>query len=297
MYDFGLLTNINGVICLDYVKPGKLVEDVALTGAYKSSLSIKELLIKGGLAGAYLGFATTLAFTAATETKLGIVGAFVFPVGFVLILLLGLELVTGNFAMLPLARLRGLISSKNVFYNFFWAFIGNLLGSLLYGILFYITVTKLGHVTEGAMIEKIIAVAEGKTIAYKSLGSDGMILSVTKAILCNWMVTLGAFMAFVSNSVIGKIAAMWLPVFIFFAHGFEHAVVNMFVLPTAILMGADITIADWWVWNQIPVTIGNFIGGFIFTGLALHLVNKNMSKTENNPSIVTNTQVANKSGA
>lgn len=275
-------------MCLDYIKPSNLVKDVALTGAYKSSLSIKDILIKGILSGSFLGFATTLAFTAATETKLGIVGAFVFPVGFVLILLLGLELVTGNFAMLPLARLRGLISSKSMFYNFFWAFLGNLLGSILYGILFYISATKLGHVTDGLMIEKIIAVAESKTIAYKSLGGDGMTIVVTKAILCNWMVTLGAFMSFVSSSTIGKIAAMWLPVFLFFAHGFEHAVVNMFVLPTAILMGADITISDWWLWNQIPVTIGNFFGGFVFTGLSLHLIYKDKERSENKPVSVKN---------
>ncbi|MBP2239619.1 formate/nitrite transporter [Cytobacillus eiseniae] len=259
---------------MDYIKPAQLVEDVAQAGAYKSTLSVKDILIKGILSGSFLGFATTLAYTAATETNLNIVGAFVFPIGFVLILLLGLELVTGNFAMLPLARLRGLTTSKNIGYNFFWAFIGNLLGSLLYGILFYISATKVGHITEGPIIEKMISVAEGKTLTYKALGGEGIILAVTKAILCNWMVTLGAFMAFVSSSTIGKIAAMWLPVFLFFAHGFEHAVVNMFVIPTAMLMGADISFSDWWLWNQIPVTIGNFVGGFVFTGLALHLVNK-----------------------
>ncbi len=267
---------------MDYIKPTQLVNDVAHTGAYKSNLKISDILIKGVLSGAFLGLATTLAFTAAIETNLSIVGAFVFPVGFVLILLLGLELVTGNFAMLPLARLRGLTSNIQVIYNFFWAFLGNLVGSLLYGFLFYIVATKLGHINEGAMIDKMIAVAEGKTLAYKSLGGDGLIIVITKAILCNWMVTLGAFMAFVSSSTIGKIAAMWLPVFLFFAHGFEHAVVNMFVIPTAILMGANLTFSDWWMWNQIPVTIGNFIGGFIFTALALHLVNKNkFAKTEN----------------
>ncbi|WP_423802195.1 formate/nitrite transporter family protein [Neobacillus sp. SAB-20_R2A] len=263
---------------MDYIKPPQLIEDVANTGAYKSTLSIKDLLIKGILSGAFLGFATTLAFTAAIDTKLSIVGAFVFPAGFVFILLLGLELVTGNFAMLPLAKIRGLTSTWNVIYNFFWAFLGNLLGSILYGVLFYIAATKLGHLTDGPMIEKIITVAEGKTLAYKSMGGEGIILSVTKAVLCNWMVTLGAFMAFVSSSTIGKIAAMWLPVFLFFAHGFEHAVVNMFLIPTAMLMGAHISFGDWWLWNQIPVTIGNFIGGFVFTGLALHLVYKKRKK-------------------
>lgn len=267
---------------LDYVKPTQLIEDVAHAGAYKSTLKISDILIKGILSGAFLGFSTTLAFTATIETNLSIVGALVFPVGFVLVLLLSLELVTGNFAMLPLARIRDLTSSKNVIYNFFWAFLGNLLGSLLYGVLFYIVTTKLGHITQGAMIDKMIAVGEGKTLTYKSIGGDGFIVVITKAILCNWMVTLGAFMAFVSSSTIGKIAAMWLPVFLFFAQGFEHAVVNMFVIPTAILMGADITLGDWWIWNQIPVTIGNFIGGFVFTALALHLVNKRkVTKPEN----------------
>lgn len=277
---------------MDYIKPTQLIEDIANIGAYKSTLAIKDILIKGILSGAFLGFATTLAFTATIDTQLGIVGAFVFPVGFVLILLLGLELVTGNFAMLPLARIRGLTSSKKVVYNFFWAFLGNLLGSLLYGVLFYISATKLGHITEGAIIEKIITVAEGKTLTYKHLGGEGIIIAITKAILCNWMVTLGAFMAFVSTSTIGKIVAMWLPVFLFFAHGFEHAVVNMFVIPTAIFMGADITLGDWWLWNQIPVTIGNFIGGFVFTALALHLVNKK-GKTETEQIIINHTTTLN----
>jgi formate/nitrite transporter FocA (FNT family) len=32
-----------------------------------------------------------------------------------------------------------------------------------------------------------------------------------------------------------------------------------------------VTVAGWWWWNQIPVTLGNFVGGFVFTGLALYL--------------------------
>lgn len=260
---------------MDYIKPAQLIADVANVGAHKAALTARDILIKGMLSGAFLGFATTLAFTASIETGLDIVGAFIFPIGFVLILLLGLELVTGNFAMLPLAGLRGLVTVSAIGRNFRWAFLGNLLGSVLYGMLFYIAATKLGHITEGTMIEKIVAVAEQKTLAYRELGlMDGILLALTKAILCNWMVTLGAFMAFVSTSTIGKIAAMWLPVFLFFAHGFEHAVVNMFLIPTAMLMGADISLADWWLWNQIPVTIGNLIGGFVFTGLALHMVNR-----------------------
>jgi len=92
--------------------------------------------------------------------------------------------------------------------------------------------------------------------------------------LCNWMVTMGVVMGLTSQSTIGKIAAMWLPILTFFAQGFEHSVVNMFVIPAGMILGAQVSLADWWVWNQIPVTLGNIVGGFIFTGLALYITYK-----------------------
>src|SRR5690625_2446832 len=102
-----------------------------------------------------------------------------------------------------------------------------------------------------------------------------MIVVFVKALLCNWMVTLGAVMAFTSKSTVGKIDAMWITVFIFFAERSEHAIFNMFAIPAGMMLGAEVTMGDWWLWNQIPVTIGNFIAGFLFTALALHLVTKN----------------------
>src|SRR5699024_5898717 len=161
-----------------------------------------------------LGFATTLAYTASTQTGFDIIGAIIFPTGFVMILLLNLELVTGSFAMIPIANIRGLTTMTKMFRNLSWAFVGNLLGALLYTVLFTISISQFNHVTDSLIIDKIIAVAEGKTIAYQAMGADGMIVLFINALLCNWMVTVGAIMNFTSHSTIGKIAAMWLPVFI-----------------------------------------------------------------------------------
>jgi formate/nitrite transporter FocA (FNT family) len=47
-------------------------------------------------------------------------------------------------------------------------------------------------------------------------------------------------------------------------------VVNLFLIPSAMLMGADITIGQWWLWNQVPVTLGNIIGGALFTAGMLY---------------------------
>jgi formate/nitrite transporter FocA (FNT family) len=76
-------------------------------------------------------------------------------------------------------------------------------------------------------------------------------------------------LAFASRSTAGKILAMWLPITTFFAHGYEHSVVNMFVIPAGMFLGAPVSTATWWTWNQIPVTLGNIFAGALFTGAAL----------------------------
>lgn len=258
---------------MDYIKPAEVLNTMIQAGATKAGLSVKDILIRGFLSGAILAFATSLAISVSLQTTPP-VGALVFPVGFVIIVLLGLELVTGSFALLPLAALERQTTPVRVMANFAWVFIGNLLGSLFYAGLLWISLSMAGQVAAGALGDKIAAIAVAKTTAYAAHGGAGMLTVFTKSILCNWMVCLGVVMAMTSSSTIGKIAAAWLPVFIFFAQGYEHAVVNMFVIPAGILFGAKVSLADWWIWNQIPVTIGNFCGGLLFTGLALYATYK-----------------------
>jgi formate/nitrite transporter FocA (FNT family) len=76
---------------------------------------------------------------------------------------------------------------------------------------------------------KAAAIATAKTVKYEDHGAIGWFTALTKAICCNWMVTMGVMMTFTSKSTIGRIAAMWMPIMVFFAHGYEHAVVNFFV--------------------------------------------------------------------
>jgi formate/nitrite transporter len=260
---------------MDYIKPAEVLENMIASARAKAALAPKDLLIRGFLSGALLGFATSLAITGTLQTGVPLVGALIFPVGFVMIVLLGLELVTGSFALVPLARLEGKVTTRTLMSNLTWVFIGNLLGSIFYGALLYVCLTNMGTITtpEG-VAAKIIAAAEAKTLGYAKLGAAGAITAFVKAILCNWMVTLGVVMAMTSKSTVGKIAASWLPILIFFAQGFEHSVVNMFLIPTGMMLGAKVSFSDWWMWNQLPVTLGNFVGGFLFTGLALYLTLK-----------------------
>jgi formate/nitrite transporter len=265
---------------MDFIKPLDVVKSMLAAGQTKAALPVRDLLIRGFLSGALLGFATSLALTATAQTNTPLVGALVFPVGFVMIVLLGLELVTGSFAITTLAAVSGRSSWTQVTTNLTWVFIANLAGSLFYGALLYVVLTNMGSEAPSGIAANIVKITEAKTIGYASHGFAGLVTVFTKAVLCNWMVRLGVVMALTSHSTIGKIAAMWLPVLTFFAQGFEHSVVNMFMIPTGILLGAKVSLTDWWLWNQLPVTLGNLVGGFLFTGLFLYWTYKPASATD-----------------
>ncbi len=259
---------------MDYVKPADVAASMLNAGRAKLDLSPLDLTIRGGLAGAILAAATSLAFTAMVQTSQPLVGALIFPVGLILIVLLGLDLVTGSFGLLPLPWMEGEASVRSMLGNWCYVFVGNLIGSAGYGALLAIALTNFGATPAAGVAAKIIAVAAAKTTGYEALGFAGMVTVFVKAILCNWLVCLGIVAAMTTTSTIGKIACAYMPILIFFAQGFEHSVVNMFIIPTGMMMGAKISVAQWWLWNQIPVTLGNLVGGFLFTGLALYVTHR-----------------------
>ena len=89
----------------EQVTPTELVVEAVELARKKAELHTGDLLIRGMLAGALLGIATSLAFVAVAQGVPALVGAIIFPVGFVMLVLLGQELATGNFALLPMGMM------------------------------------------------------------------------------------------------------------------------------------------------------------------------------------------------
>jgi len=260
---------------MDYVKPHGVVESMVAAGVHKLTVPPRHLILRGMLAGAYMGGATSMAVTVAVETGYWIVGAVLFPFGVALAILLGTEIVTGSFALLPCAALAEKNAGfRRILANWGLVFLGNLLGATLYALLFVITITTAWHVPVNAVGAKLIAIAEAKTIYYAAYGPAGLPTAFTKGVLCNWMVSLAVVASFMTTSLSGKMIAIWGPTLLFFSQGFEHVVVNMFLIPAGMLLGANITGSDWWFWNQLPVTLGTLAGGLLFTGMALYLTHR-----------------------
>lgn len=254
----------------DHVSPTDLLQEAVQLAKKKSELSVADMLIRGALSGAFLGYATSLAILVTAQGLPPIVGAILFPVGFVILVLLGLELVTGNFALLPAGVLAGTVRFTKLLRNWGWVYLGNFLGSLLYAGLFYLAITNWHTGNGGAVAELLKQAAQKKTLGFAALGASGWALALVKGVLCNWMVTIGALLALVSRSTVGKIAAMWLPIMTFFALGFEHSVVNMYILPSGLMLGAAIFLKQILFWNLLPVTLGNIISGALLTGMPLY---------------------------
>ena len=264
---------------MSYNKPADFVQTMIDVGEAKTKTGTRDLILRGTMAGIILSLAVVVAITAITQTGSGLVGALVFPVGFCILSLMGYDLVTGVFGLAPLAKLdnRPGITWARVFRCWGLVGLGNLIGSLIVAYLIAISLTMNFSIEPTAVVQKFIAVSTSRTVGFENLGTDGWITVFVRAIFCNLMVCLGVIGGMTARSVAGKVVAMWLPIFIFFVLVFEHTVVNMFLFPLGMMLGADFGIATWLNFNLIPTILGNIVGGLLLATIPLYLTHKKTS--------------------
>lgn len=254
--------------------PHEILEDAIKRSYAKSESSTKMLLILSFLGGSYVGFGylAFLKVVSGIPADWGglatLLGAAVFPICLICILIGGGELATGNMMIMGLGRLTKRVSTGKLVRNWILVSLGNLAGAL--AMAFF-----LGHyvgLSEGAAAAKTIAIAEAKV--NMDFGR-----AFVSAIACNWMVCMGIWFYFGAKHTSGRILAMWFPVMIFVLIGFQHFVANMFIIPAGILAGADVSWGQFF-WNMLPVFIGNVVGGVSFVGASYLHAYKHLLKED-----------------
>ncbi len=259
-----------GTPVLDYVRPPQLVQTMIETGAAKGELSATQILVRGMLGGAFLAYGTSMAFLGVAQGMIPILAGALFPLGFICINLLQVDLATGYFCYVPLAFLEKRTTFAKMARCIALVYVANLIGSLIIAFMLWAAITTTGKTPDGTGISAVaVKIGLAKSVHYEQFGLAGAFTAFIKGMFCNWFVTLGVILPMTTRSVIGKAIATFVPIYLFFGMGWEHLVVNMFIIPSAMLYGAPITLSDWWIGNELPVTIGNFVGGFVFTGLAI----------------------------
>ncbi|MGG4342618.1 formate/nitrite transporter family protein [Paenibacillus lautus] len=245
-----------------YYKPDRIAEITLENGVKKARNSAMNVMILGFLAGAFiaLGFLLDIRVIAGASEAwggiAGFIGAAIFPVGLILVLLAGGELLTGNMMAVSLARFKKRISTKEMVRNLALVTVSNMAGALFVAYFF-------GHVTgltgSGVYLEKLVDMAGHKI-------DDSFLQAFLSGIGCNWLVALAVWLSYGSDQMSGKILGIWFPTMAFVAIGFQHVVANMFLIPAAIFEGYY----SWgeYLVNFIPVWLGNFVGGALFVGVA-----------------------------
>ena len=270
---------------MSYVKPSDLATEMIDAGEAKIFMATRDTLIRAYMAGATLALAAAFAVTITVETGQPIVGALLFPVGFCLLYLLGFDLLTGVFTLVPLALIdkRPGVRLRGVLRNWSLVFLGNFAGALTVAAMMAVIFTFAFTEDPNAVGQAMGKIGEGRTVGYAAHGAAGMLTLFTRGVLCNWMVSTGVVAAMISTDVSGKVIAMWMPILIFFYMGFEHSVVNMFLFPSGLMLGGDFSIADYFLWNEIPTVVGNLVGGLTFVGLTVYATHARTGASRRRP--------------
>ncbi len=275
--------------------PAEIVEAQLKGGETKVSLPFYKMILLGIMAGAFIALGGATSSTAAHNiSNIGLqrlVAGCIFPVGLMIIVFVGGELFTGN-CMTVMGVFDGRYKVGKVVKCLVTAWLSNLVGALIVDVLIFYS----GNLdfSSGLLGAYTIKVAVGKT-------SISFLKGITSGVLCNILVCIAILMAMASRDIAGKVLAIFFPIMAFVVGGFEHCVANMFYIPAGMLAATNETYVQkamevygltedaisslslsGFFQNQIPVTIGNILGGMVFVALPCYLVHsKKQTKSSN----------------
>eukprot|EP00588_Corethron_pennatum_P019853 CAMPEP_0194310890 /NCGR_PEP_ID=MMETSP0171-20130528/7860_1 /TAXON_ID=218684 /ORGANISM="Corethron pennatum, Strain L29A3" /LENGTH=309 /DNA_ID=CAMNT_0039064743 /DNA_START=20 /DNA_END=949 /DNA_ORIENTATION=- len=237
--------------------PAAMYDGAVAAGAAKAAAPAGKIFKLGVISGAHIAFGAYLAVAiggacpeiAANNPGLQkiIFGSFGLPFGLIMTLVTGGELFTGNTALVTAAYAEGKTDLKSLLKSWTFSYTGNFVGSLLLAYLAFASGT-LGAGPAAA------AIATAKC-------SMPFVTAFVRGILCNWLVCMAVYMASGISTMGGKMVAVYFPISAFVALGLDHSVANMFLIPLGMMRGAEITLAQMFVKNLVPVTLGNIVGG------------------------------------
>ncbi|KIY66881.1 Formate/nitrite transporter [Cylindrobasidium torrendii FP15055 ss-10] len=245
------------------LRPAEVAHIMVDSAIAKHRERYDNLFLKAFVAGVMLSFggllmevlgggATSLAASDPGIVK--ILQGFVFPVGLVMIVLQGLELLTSNMMVMPMGVVARAIPWWSVPVNWTIVFFGNLTGSLFFAAILVkysgiLSAEPYNTFAQHTALTKA-AVPEWHQIFLRGIG-------------CNWLVCVAVWQAAGARETISKIFALWIPIWVFVACSFDHVVANMFIVPIGMLLGADLSAAAYIRKSLIAAFLGNAVGGLL----------------------------------
>lgn len=267
---------------IDALVPAEMAKKAETAGVAKANLGVFRMFALAVLAGAFIAmgavFATIVTTGAAAALPFGVsklLGGLAFCLGLILVVGAGAELFTGN-NLIVMAWADKKVSTGALLRNWVVVYAGNFVGSLVTAVGIFLTGQFAFN--NGAVGLNALNIAHGKM-------QFGFVQAVMLGIFCNALVCLAVWLCMGARTAGDKILAILFPISAFVAAGFEHSVANMYFIPVGLFIKAgagvdfwnnvgqtavnfpDLTWANFFLANLLPVTIGNIIGGALMVGL------------------------------
>lgn len=271
----------------NYNTPNEVFRENRKAGEGKSVTPLVKCILLGLMAGGFIAIGAAASSVAAHNIPnqglaRAVMGA-IFPVGLMMIVLIGGELFTGDCMMIAGVMDR-LFSVKQMLRTLVIVWLANLVGAVLIAVLVYFS--GMYDFTDGMLGAYTIKIACSKC-------TIDPLRAVCSGVLCNILVCAAVLMSTAARDIAGKVWAIFFPICAFVIAGWEHCVANMYYIPAGILASMNenyaaraqelygltqaqlesVSVAGFLA-NEIPVTIGNIIGGMLFVALPLHLIHK-----------------------
>jgi nitrite transporter len=260
------------------------INQAVLTALKKRSYlkeSKAKYMLRAALAGVYIGFGIMVSyrlgeyFFDSHSPGTPFVSSLFFGLALVLILYGGAELFTSNTMMLTISSLKKETTWKDTIENWISCYLGNLLGALFFALIIMLSGLFSSPEKSQYMMETVSM--KMNTPAYQLF---------FRAILCNWLVCLAVWIPLHIKGDGAKIGVTLLLVFAFVVSGFEHSIANMVLFSIALLIPHPDTISfAGGLYNLIPVTFGNIIGGAFFVGFVYVFLNTKHEKAAKSSNI------------
>jgi nitrite transporter NirC len=246
------------------------VEQLALKKEKTFSESRFRYVFRAILASLFIGFGVIVAFK--TGNLFYVEGSpFTYPIAaitfgaaIILIAFGGGDLFTGNAFYYTYTCLQKKMVWSSALKLLSMSYVGNFIGAVLFALIIFFT----GLFNDPSVNSFLFSIVGQKMNA-------PWVELFFRGILCNWLVCLAFFLPMNMKSEGAKIFTMMLLVFCFFISGYEHSIANMAAFAISLVLEHPETISfSGAIYNLIPVTIGNFIGGSLFMGVFYHYLNQ-----------------------
>ncbi|KAH7493259.1 Formate/nitrite transporter-domain-containing protein [Fusarium oxysporum f. sp. albedinis] len=253
---------------VDAHSPPETCQLMTQSGIAKAKLPWADLIVKSFFGGIFISLGSLFDLVVAggapglresNPSLITLLAAFTFPIGFVLVILTNVELVTSNMTVMMYTTLQRKTSVYDLLKNWVVCYIFNLAGCLFFtGVLAWWSDT----LNSDAMSSYAVTQAEERV-------NINWWFNFTRGIGCNWLVGLAVYLATSSKDNLSKIVGIWIPIWAFVALGYQHSVANFFLVPIGMFYGTNFGVGKFIYQSNIPVTLGNIVGGAVMTGAFL----------------------------